>query len=215
METTERKSIARSVIVKYWRDKAITSSGEVIPDDGKYHEDQIPVVEYITEPRCFACGKWVHGIGEDDAYKLVEQGHPVETLWNGSGSERQGLERCHVLPRQAGGSDTDPSNMFLLCHKCHEESPDTSMPRLFYKWAHKKRKEHAYIVPQANHNLLKMVRDVIDLCEECGKDPMSVDFDKMAEAYPHGWGISDSSIVYAYVEGCASKNSEKQKDPVE
>ena len=43
------------------------------------------------------------------------------------------LQRCHIVPRALGGSD-EPSNLVLLCHRCHREAPNISDPRFMWIW---------------------------------------------------------------------------------
>jgi len=44
------------------------------------------------------------------------------------------LHRCHIIPRHAGGKD-EPSNLILLCGKCHIEAPDScSDPTVIWSW---------------------------------------------------------------------------------
>lgn len=43
------------------------------------------------------------------------------------------LEKAHIVPKTLGGKN-EPSNFFLLCKGCHEESPDTGIPDIFFKW---------------------------------------------------------------------------------
>lgn len=202
----KRKTVSRQQVFKYWRDKAITKDGGVVPDDGKYHEDQIPVIEFVDEPRCFACGKPIRGVTDIQCFNHVNSGKPLEALWNKVGSERKGLQRCHIVPRQGGGSD-EPSNIVLMCDECHAESPDTTIPKLFFMWVYRKRHEFPHTL--IDHDLCKIMDEIFKLCEELGKDPFSGDLEKMPKAYNHGAKMSDSSIMYAYVESCNPKNSEK------
>jgi 5-methylcytosine-specific restriction endonuclease McrA len=44
-----------------------------------------------------------------------------------------GLERCHIIPRSLGGTD-HPSNLFLMCARCHASSPDTGTEVYFWRW---------------------------------------------------------------------------------
>lgn len=48
------------------------------------------------------------------------------------GHER-GLERCHIVPSSLGGSD-EPSNLVLLCKRCHLENPNVSDPEIMWDW---------------------------------------------------------------------------------
>lgn len=43
------------------------------------------------------------------------------------------LERCHIIPHALGGKD-EPSNYVLLCHRCHQESPDSINPKYMWEW---------------------------------------------------------------------------------
>lgn len=43
------------------------------------------------------------------------------------------LERCHIIPHSRGGAD-EPSNLVLLCKKCHLENPNVSDPEIMWDW---------------------------------------------------------------------------------
>ncbi|ADY57466.1 HNH nuclease [Syntrophobotulus glycolicus DSM 8271] len=43
------------------------------------------------------------------------------------------LERCHIIPDSLGGEDT-PSNLVLLCHRCHLENPNVTDPEIMWDW---------------------------------------------------------------------------------
>lgn len=43
------------------------------------------------------------------------------------------LHRCHIIPESLGGKD-EPSNLVLLCHKCHLENPNVSDPEIMWDW---------------------------------------------------------------------------------
>ena len=44
-----------------------------------------------------------------------------------------GLERCHVIPSGLGGSN-EPSNLVVMCSKCHSDNPDTADESAFWWW---------------------------------------------------------------------------------
>ncbi len=48
------------------------------------------------------------------------------------------LHRCHIIPDSLGGEDT-PSNLVLLCRRCHTEAPNINDRDFFWEWlkAHK------------------------------------------------------------------------------
>lgn len=43
------------------------------------------------------------------------------------------LHRCHIIPHSLGGKD-DPSNMVLLCNRCHREAPNIDDAEFFWDW---------------------------------------------------------------------------------
>ncbi len=43
------------------------------------------------------------------------------------------LQKCHITPRSLRGPDT-PSNLVLLCGRCHREAPNVSDPRFMWIW---------------------------------------------------------------------------------
>ncbi len=43
------------------------------------------------------------------------------------------LERAHIVPASLGGRD-EPSNLVLLCRRCHLENPNVSDPEIMWDW---------------------------------------------------------------------------------
>ena len=43
------------------------------------------------------------------------------------------LERCHIVPDSLGGEDA-PSNIVLLCKRCHADGPNVSDPEIMWDW---------------------------------------------------------------------------------
>lgn len=43
------------------------------------------------------------------------------------------LERCHIIPDSLGGKD-EPSNLVLLCKRCHAEGPNVTDPEIMWDW---------------------------------------------------------------------------------
>ena len=46
---------------------------------------------------------------------------------------KRNLERCHIVPHALGGKD-EPSNIVLLCHRCHAEGPNVNDPEIMWDW---------------------------------------------------------------------------------
>lgn len=53
------------------------------------------------------------------------------------------LERCHIVPDSLGGED-DPSNIVLLCKRCHIDGPNVKDSEVMWDWI------KAYSVPFYN-----------------------------------------------------------------
>src|SRR5699024_4292664 len=67
----------------------------------------------------------------DECELSVDAAEAHERCWR-CGYKR-GLERCHIVPSSLGGSD-EPSNLVLLCKRCHLENPNVSDPEIMWDW---------------------------------------------------------------------------------
>lgn len=43
------------------------------------------------------------------------------------------LQRCHIIPDALGGKD-EPSNLVLLCERCHADGPNVEDPEIMWDW---------------------------------------------------------------------------------
>lgn len=43
------------------------------------------------------------------------------------------LQRAHIIPDSLGGKD-EPSNLILLCARCHGEAPNVTDPQIMWDW---------------------------------------------------------------------------------
>ena len=48
------------------------------------------------------------------------------------GCERN-VQRCHIVPDSLGGKD-EPSNIVLLCSRCHADGPNVADPDVMWDW---------------------------------------------------------------------------------
>ena len=79
---------------------------------------------------------WSRRIDEDE---ISTDWREADThCWRG-GCQRN-LERCHIVPHTLGGTD-EPSNIVLLCKRCHREGPNVTDPEIMWDWI------RAYRVP--------------------------------------------------------------------
>jgi hypothetical protein len=46
---------------------------------------------------------------------------------------KSALERCHIVPDSRGGSE-EPSNLVLLCGRCHREAPNVTDSKFMWCW---------------------------------------------------------------------------------
>ena len=46
---------------------------------------------------------------------------------------KKGIQRCHIVPHPKSSND-DPSNLILLCTRCHKEAPNVSDPDIMWDW---------------------------------------------------------------------------------
>ena len=46
---------------------------------------------------------------------------------------KKNLQRCHIIPDTLGGKD-EPSNIVLLCSRCHSEGPNVNDPEIMWDW---------------------------------------------------------------------------------
>lgn len=67
----------------------------------------------------------------NEAGLSVDASEALERCWR-CGCEYK-LERCHIVPASLGGKD-EPSNLVLLCRRCHLENPNISDPDIMWDW---------------------------------------------------------------------------------
>lgn len=72
---------------------------------------------------------WFSRIDESDFSVDAAEAH--ERCWR-CGCKRH-LERCHIVPDSLGGKD-EPSNLVLLCARCHKENPNVGDPEIMWDW---------------------------------------------------------------------------------
>ena len=58
----------------------------------------------------------------------------IQRCWRCANKSK--LERCHIVPKSLGGQD-DPSNLVLLCGRCHREAPNSSDGKMMWVWIRK------------------------------------------------------------------------------
>lgn len=56
INTNPRKGVSHFSIFDYWKDKAITKTGEIVLAGDEYADPPVFVVEFDFEPSCWGCG---------------------------------------------------------------------------------------------------------------------------------------------------------------
>lgn len=72
---------------------------------------------------------WFKRVDESDLSVDMAEAH--ERCWR-CGCERN-LERCHIVPDSLGGKD-EPSNLVLLCKRCHADGPNVADEEIMWDW---------------------------------------------------------------------------------
>lgn len=210
VKNSPRKNIPHFKIFDYWKDKSITEDGRILVDNST-SMSSIFVIEFDYEPCCWGCGLPI--ITELEANQ-TEPLRPddLPKIW-GDKKVSGTLNRCHIRPRSLGGEDI-PSNLFLMCETCHEESPDTTNARTFFRWVYQRRKSHSMgsLSIRSVYDLLdKEIKDrglnsspvdILKLILE--KDP-NFDWESFKgyldkNVGQHGFGVNRTSLVSGYVD---------------
>lgn len=72
---------------------------------------------------------WTQYVDESDLSIDFSEVH--ERCWR-CGCKRN-LERCHIIPHSLGGKD-EPSNLVLLCKRCHLDNPNVLDKEIMWDW---------------------------------------------------------------------------------
>lgn len=189
-------------IFEYWKDRAISEDGHIYYDYGhpKCDEHLLKKVKSIAaiydwgEPCCMACHLYVDI--QNPNYEKDLQELNLKSIWNYPDVKRT-LNRCHIIPRSLGGKD-EPSNLVLLCERCHKESPDTVYPQMMLMWIYQRNQKprHDVMIQQEVNRILKEHFNI----------PFAAYSDKVYDPEnfknkvgTHAGSISDSSLISYYV----------------
>lgn len=68
---------------------------------------------------------------QDECGLSVDWAEAGERCWR-CGYEKR-LQRCHIIPDSLGGKD-EPSNLVLLCERCHIDAPNVESETFMWDW---------------------------------------------------------------------------------
>ena len=204
---------SKGKIATWWQDKfidketfEIVSGNEIIFEPDRY---ELIIVD-IGEPECWACGKQAIGSLED------EKQQSIIGIWNSA----KGLERCHILSKQFGEQDEE-QYYFLMCSKCHFDSPDTKDKKNFFQWVIYRR-HHNSFYQQIQQTLKETANmkglEIEDLCSQLEEsEPSSYKVVKMVveksfkSCALHGQHFSMSSVCAGIIDELVSYLNEDGK----
>ena len=89
------------------------------------------IVTYWDGTKILSDGSLSETATEDSIDVVVEQSGKMCCF--ACGEPKDHFDIAHIKPHALGGTDTIPSNLFLLCSTCHADSPDTIYKREFFK----------------------------------------------------------------------------------
>lgn len=88
-----------------------------------------PLRESIKTPYQAIIQYWA--VRQDECTLSIDWSEAGKRCWRCA--YRSTLHRCHIVPHALGGMDA-PSNLVLLCQRCHREAPNVSDVRFMWIW---------------------------------------------------------------------------------
>lgn len=142
---SKRKNFSHSRIVDYWKDKYITEDFKITT---KRSSTTIKVVENTEIPCCFACEITMT---TQKFPNYIEKTNTLFEVWDDRNLNL--CQKAHIIPLMLGGCD-EVDNLFILCQKCHVESPDFLDSRYFFAYIYYIRKNKKVIAEQRVNEIL-------------------------------------------------------------
>ena len=158
---------SRIKIFKYWRSDAAIKRMKHLSKEADIDFNFHLIINSIHQ-ECFACNrmflkhKW-------------EFGH------------KNYLQRCHIVPRQLGGSN-HVSNIVLLCRHCHLENPNVRNETAYFKWLQFHKSRYEIINDE--------VRQLSDVMIDQYKLKQAVSISSLNDIIPDGIDIENYSVPH-------------------
>jgi len=154
-------------IFKYWRSDAAIKRMEHLSKETSVDFNFHLIINSIHQ-ECFACNrmflkhKWMFG-------------------------RKNYLQRCHIIPRQLGGSN-HVSNMILLCKHCHLENPNVRNEVAYFKWLQFHKSRYEIINDE--------IRQLSDVMIDQDKLNKALSIARLDEIIPKGIDIENYSVEH-------------------
>ena len=187
--------IKHSDIFNYWKDKCISENGDICIEGSFDFSKSVPVIDDWGEPACWCCGNHVNV----ETYTLYEYNlvYDVHKIWDYKKVANK-LQKCHIEAKQFGNND-NPENLFLLCRKCHENSPDIKNSKLFFRWIYKNKRHGCFSGGISFKKFIDEIKEELEFYQKNIEDINcnNINFKSMGT---HGSNIVPSTIIMALVD---------------
>lgn len=209
MEKKRKAVPSKKKIAEYWCGKYISNKFEIID---KYEAGAVLIIKDCGEPECWACGESENALFENPKYYETLATKSFMKVWDFK--EVGFLQRAHVVPSMLGG-ENKPSNYFLLCKRCHQESPDFIDGRYFYAYVYHSRNNAGEIRSRRTFETLRAIHELAFLMKkniltaQKGLVNLKYNLEKMGF---HNTNYSEYSEASAVVEGMDNLELEKISD---
>lgn len=194
MDNNKRYSPSRKQIAEYWIGKYISNDFKIIDF---YEEGAELVITDPGEPECLACGMFNEKIYDNPNYDRLLNTENCMRIQNFP--EVRYLQKAHIKSKMLGGENI-PSNYFLLCKECHQESPDFADERYFYAYIRYVRKNKYKIMARRDRRIMQAI---YEMAYQMNKNILTIDkgFDQFPFAVKKmGLHITNFSL-YTYAAG--------------
>lgn len=134
------------------------------------------------------------GSVQDECGLSVDWAEANERCWRCA--EKKPLQRCHIIPDSLGGKD-EPSNLVLLCNRCHIEAPNVEDKNFMWDWIRaygtplydtfwkiRGQKEYEFIYKKS---FLKELKDRDIISSSDFRRFWNTDIGKTSTHYAHPW----------------------------
>ena len=201
-----------SQIFNHWKDKCIDYMGRIHIEGEFPYGISVPVVNDWGEPQCWGCGRIICAENNKNYDKCLNSKDFNEfiKIWDFREVTSK-LDRAHIIPDSLGGEPVE-DNLFLLCHRCHQDSPDINNKQLFLKWIYHKRKNPSVEV-NCVIKALNILSNEYNIKFPYIDDP-GIIWDTKSNIGTHGGRVSDDTMTYAVINN-AIKNQTTLRSDVE
>ena len=200
-------SVKHSKIFNYWKDKCIDKYGNVYDNIPENFDNTIEVVVDWGEPQCWCCGRIIP-VEEEEKYidwlsDDCDEG--LFKIWDCK-TLRHYVDRAHIKPNMLGGEDI-PSNLFLLCRKCHRKTPDLSNPKMFLAYIYNQRTKNSSYPLNIAAEAITILKNTYNI-----KFPVFNNCYKITLPGQHGGDICENTYLYQLISAAIKNKTGLRSD---